>query len=111
MEKRNHLSDNLKAYQKARSLSMAEFSEELGIPKSTMQSIMAEGNATMDTVLRLSERLGVPLDKLVHDEHLSENLGLAQWLLRGLEWYTALPQEKQTAVAFHVNELLKAVAE
>ena len=111
MEQRNHLSDNLKAYQKARSLSMTEFSEELGIPKSTLRSVMRDGNTTLDTAIRLAEGLGVSLDELVYDKYLPERVSLAQMLLRGLGWYAALPKEKQAAVAFHINELLKVVAE
>ncbi len=46
MEKQNHLSDNLKAYQHARGQSLAEFSTELGIAKSTVQSILSDENTT-----------------------------------------------------------------
>ena len=65
MEKSNFLSENLKAYQMAHSKSLLEFSEELGIPKSTIQSIISDGNTTLDTLIRMAKALDASLDELV----------------------------------------------
>ena len=109
MVKSNNLSNNLKAYQQLRDSSLTEFSEELGIPKSTLRAVMRDGNTTLDTAIRLAEGLGVSLDELVYDERLPDRIGLAQLLLRGLGWYASLPDDTRTAVAFHIGEILKAV--
>lgn len=110
MEKSNNLSNNLKAYQQARNLSLIEFSEELSIPKSTLRSVMRDGNTTLDTAIRLAEGMGVSLDDLVYDKRLPERLSLGQLVLRGLEWYTSLSAETQATVASLLNEIMKAVA-
>ena len=66
MEYSNKLSENLKAYQKKRGCSLTEFSRELDISKSTLQSVMKCGNTTLDTLLRLEKALNTSLDDLVH---------------------------------------------
>ena len=43
MKRDNHLSDNLKVYQRERGKTLSEFSREIGIAKSTLQSVMVDG--------------------------------------------------------------------
>ena len=58
MERTNHLSDNLKAYKEGMGKSLSDFARELSIPKSTIQAAMADGNTTLDTLIRIANALG-----------------------------------------------------
>lgn len=107
MERNNHLSDNLKAYQNARGKNLAEFSEELGVAKSTVQSVMVEGNTTVDTLIRIANSLHVSLDELVFGELPAKLLGDVHYFLREVDWFAKLPEEKQKKFRYHLDELLK----
>lgn len=106
MERSNNLSDNLKVYQNARRKSLAEFSEELGIARSTMQSILVDGNTTVDTLIRMANTLYVSLDELVFGNLPSKRLDSVQCFLRDMEWFSSLPPEKQEKFRSLLCELL-----
>ena len=53
MEKRNRLAENLRLYQQMRDKTLAELSAELGVARSTVQSILTDGNTTVDTLVRI----------------------------------------------------------
>ena len=82
MERTNHLSDNLKAYKEGMGKSLSDFARELSIPKSTIQAAMADGNTTLDTLIRIANALGVSLDELVFGTVSIEAAGKARCLLR-----------------------------
>ena len=107
MERTNHLSDNLKAYKEGMGKSLSDFARELSIPKSTIQAAMADGNTTLDTLIRIANALGVSLDELVFGTVSIEAAGKARCLLRQVEWYHFLPADKQEAFQYHFGEILK----
>lgn len=107
MERTNHLSDNLKAYKEGTGKSVSDFAKELGIPKSTIQAAMADGNTTLDTLIRIVNALGMSLDELVFGTVSMEAAGKAKGLLRQVEWYHFLPADKQEAFRYHFEEILK----
>lgn len=107
MERKNELSDNLKAYQKENHKTMTEFAGELGIPKSTLQAIMIHGNTTLDTTIRMANAMHITLDELVFGKKVSCSLEQVQYLLHEMGWYTALSIEKQDKIRYHVQEILK----
>ena len=109
MDIKKNLSKNLKAFRAARGLSMAEFSDELGISKSTLQSIMASGNTTIDTAVRISGSIGVPLSSRLFDDRLPRTYDAAQWLLCGASWYSQLPPDAQAEVSACVHRLLEVL--
>ena len=106
MERTNNLSSNLKAYQTTRGKNLAEFSAELGIPRSTVQSAMAEGNTTLDTLIRMAVALQVTLDELVFGSVPAKADKLLRFL-RPLHWFASLSLEKQTRFRYHLGEILK----
>jgi len=107
VERNNHLSNNLRAYQNARGKSLAEFSEELGIPRSTVHSIMVDGNTTVDTLIRMASSLHVSLDVLVFGELPAKRLDDVWHFLRDLEWFVKLSLEKQERFRYLLGELLE----
>ena len=107
MEKQNHLSENLKAYQLAQGKSVAEMSKELGIAKSTVQSVMADGNTTLDTLIRLAGAMHMSLDELVFGERPAKQFCDIRFFLAQVGWYAGLPAEKQEKFLYHLFEMLR----
>ncbi len=109
MDKTNNLAKNLELIRKSQNESLAEFSERIGIPRSTLQSIMAEGNTTLDTAIRISEALNVPIDTLLNDENMENKLEIVQWVLEGSIWFNALPDDKKMGIKYHMEGLLEVL--
>lgn len=107
MEKHEIFAKNLEALRKLRSQSLAEFAEEVGVPKSTLQSVRVSGHTTLDTALRIADGLNLPLDSLVSDGRFVEKLDVVQYLLRGLDWFQRLPAGEQEAVTLHIRKILE----
>ena len=107
MERKNNLSNNLRAYQELRKKNSEEFSQELNIPKSTLRSIIASGNTTLYTAIHIANALEITLDELVYGEVPPGIRSQMRWLLHKAQWYAKLPFEKQDRVLYHMNELLK----
>ena len=79
MEKTNHLSDNLRAYQYAQGKSLAELSMEFGIARSTVQSVMADGNTTLDTLIRIACAMHCSLDELAASPQNKRMVSAPSW--------------------------------
>lgn len=107
MKRKNHLSENLKAYQRWKGYTQMELSEELGVPRSTLQALLADGNTTLETLIQLADRLNVSLDELVFAEKAPEIYERARRLLFELLWYSEMKAEQKEAVCYHVCEALK----
>lgn len=113
MEKENKLSDTLKKYQAAQGKSLAEFSSEIGLPKSTTQSIIKSGNASLDTLIRIVCNLDVPLDTLVFGSNPStpaEQPAEISFFLRSVDCYEKLSHEDQRQFCYHLGEVLKLMS-
>ena len=111
MDIKRNLSNCLRAMYESREGSLQEFADELNIPRSTLQSVLAEGNTTMETLMRISESTGIPPDLLLADDSLPGKLGVARWLLRGLNRFDALEAPKQQKLADHINGILEVVVD
>ena len=81
---------NLEAIREYHNQSIAEFAQEVGIAKSTLQSVRISGNSTLDTAIRIADGLDLPLDSLVGDGHLPEKVDIIQYLLRSIGWFQEL---------------------
>ena len=107
MKRDNHLSDNLKVYQREQGKTLSEFSREIGIAKSTLQSVMVEGNTTVDTLIRIANGLNITLDELVFGEIQTEQIGNVKELLTEIQWYTQLAEEKRERLRYHLREIVR----
>lgn len=107
MEKENFLSKNLKACQKSQGMSLMEFAEELGVPKSTLRAILKDGNTTLDTAIRIAVSMGMGLDRLVHDKQFSDKQFILNHLERAGAWFTSLPEDTRGKIAELVAEIWK----
>lgn len=86
---------------------MTEFSEELDVPKSTLQDVLKDGSTSLHTAAHIAERLQIPLSTLTGEAIPAENLSPLASLLGSLEWFSALPGETQRVVASHILAILK----
>ena len=107
----NNLSKNLKAYQKHRNLSLSEFAAELGIPKNTLRDILISGNTTLFTASQISQSLGITLDKLVNNEHMSDELFILKQLENNINWLSAQPEDKRSNIASHISDIFHIIEE
>ena len=56
----NNFGTNLNVLRQERQMTMTEFSNHLQIPKSTLQSVMYNGQTSLDTACRISDALNIP---------------------------------------------------
>lgn len=105
MKKNRNFARNLEAFQREKRLTLTEFAEEIGIARTTLQSVLNDGNTTLDTAVRISEKVGVPLDVLLSAEPLSEEFSMIRQLVQGFEWFRSLDEERQEAVLYHLRAI------
>ena len=110
-KKHKNLAESLRNLQKARRLSLAEFSRELDIPKSTLQAILTDGQTSLNTAMRISEKLSIPIDVLTNGVLSAGQIRILDELMLKLEWYDRLSKEKKKEAAEHVYALIQLIQE
>lgn len=106
MELKKNLSYNLKTLRKLRSKSLVEFSDEIGIAKSTLQNMESGKNTTLDTVDFISEHLNISPIVLLSGEEPDDCKKLEQ-ILATADWYRTSSREKQIRIRALLNELME----
>lgn len=106
MDKPNNLANNLNALKEARRRSLSEFAKEIGVPKSTLQYILADGQTTLDTAMRIANTLHISLDVLVTGSLPAGELALLSNFCESFAWFHALDQQDKESVVFYLNKLL-----
>ena len=110
-EKHKNLAQSLQNMREARKLSLAEFSKELDIPKSTLQAIMEGGHTTLHTAMQIAQKLGIPLDTLTNGRLTAGQIKVLDGLMLQLGWYDRLPKNKQKEVSEHIYALIRLIQE
>lgn len=111
MKEYNHLARNLRSYKAAKNLTTKQLSSELDIPEATLRNVMKEGNATLDTVIRISSGLGISMDMLVSDADLPNKLIVLKQIQRAGSWLAKLPPEKSDKIASLIVEIWEVMSE
>lgn len=95
MDLKRNLAKNFKMLRGKKSY--ADFAEELGVTKSTIQAIEKEETSVrLDTLQIICTQLNVPVEWLLSDHQMeSADLGVLTYALRRLDWFMELPQEAQ----------------
>lgn len=109
MNQCGHFAKNLEAIRKIKNANLTEFSEELDIPKSTLQDILKDGNTSLHTALHIAEHLDVPLSTLTDEAAPSKNLDALSALLKWFAWFALLPGEDQKTVAAHIHAIMEVL--
>lgn len=107
MDQCGHFAKSLEAIRKVNNANLTEFSEELDIPKSTLQDILKDGNTSLHTALHIADRLNVPLSTLTSDAIPAENLDVLAAFLKCFDWFSRLPREEQDAAVTHIRALME----
>ena len=107
MDKQKTFARNLEAIRRIHGQSLAEFAKAADIPKSTLQSIRLNGHTTLDTAIRISDALGLPLDSLVGDDQMPEKVDLIQHILKSIDWFQTLSADDQEEVLLHFRKILE----
>lgn len=106
-----NLGVNLRNMRESRGLSLAEFSKELDLPKTTLQSILDHGQTTLYTALHISQRLDIPLDTLTNGVLSQQQFRRLDGFLSDLKWFDGLSKEKQLKIYHHVLSLILLMQE
>lgn len=109
MEKHEIFARNLEAIRIYKGQSISELAGEIGVPKSTLQSVRISGNTTLDTAMRIADGLGLSLDSLVSDDLLVQKISTTQYLLQAVEWFQALSDSEQEEVSAHFHGILEVL--
>ena len=109
MNNPSNFSLNLRTIQKESNLSLEKFSRQLNIPKATMQSVMKEGNTSLDTACKISNALEMPLSALTSSTFRPETARVLHRLLDVFSWYRTLSAEKQEIVQTAIRTILEVL--
>ena len=108
-EKHCNFANSLKHLKEARNLSLSEFARALDIPKSTLKSIMEDGQTSLNTALRITEKLGIPIDTLTNGTLSTGQIKILDGLLLQLGWFGRLTPTKQYEACEHVLALIHII--
>lgn len=110
MEKLKVFAKNLENIRKAKNKSLTEFAQEIGIPKSTVQSILKDGNTTLDTAARIAGALHISLDSLLNNEEKYDDIRFSESVKEILSMFNNLDYEQQIAVEYYIIKILEIVS-
>ena len=111
MNKQSNFAANLKNIQVASGVSLEGFAQRLGIPKSTLQYVLIEGQTSLDTAIRISDSLSLTLDALLNEAFTPQKLTLMSNSLAALDWFYRLSAENQRMFSEHLSALLRIIEE
>ena len=109
MNQCGYFAKNLEAIRKINNANLTEFSEELDIPKSTLQDILKDGNTSLHTALHIAEHLNIPLSTLTGGMVPVDKPDVLTILLRYFAWFDRLSKEEQKTVAAHFRSIMEVV--
>lgn len=104
-----YFAKNLEAIRKINNANLTEFSEELDIPKSTLQDILKDRNTSLHTALHIAGHLNIPLSTLTGEMVPVDNPDVLTILLRYFSWFDRLSKEEQKTVADHFRSIMEVV--
>ena len=88
-------------------LSLAEFSQEIGIAKSTLEAIeKCKSSIRLDTLEQICDRLDVPMQALLSNSLTDGQMKLLDHLLSSADWYNKLSEPGQREAADAIQRLL-----
>ena len=90
-----HFRNNLQTLRKESGMSMTKFSEQLDMSRSTVQSVLDEGQTTLDTACRIANALRLPLCTMTGGTLSPERVDVLHGLLLMADWYHSLNAESQ----------------
>lgn len=109
MDSCQNFANNLNTIRRFKNYSLKEFAQRLDIPKSTLQSILEDGNTSLNTALYIAERLEVPLSTLTGEIIPAELLDSILALMKCLSKFADLPGEAQDEIIFNIRGIVEVL--
>ena len=110
-ENPNYFASNLNLIREFHGWSMSRFAKEVCVPKSTLQTVLATGQSSLDTALRIARHLGIPLDILTNIPLSSQNIEVAYSVFHTFGWYSQLTNEGQREAATCFQSIFRLIQE
>ena len=110
MNKVENFAKNLESIRKTRKKSLTEFVREIGIPKSTLQSILKDGNTTLDTASRVADSLHISLDNLISKEESFDDIRFCESVKEIIAIFDGLDYEQQTTLEYYIIKILEIIS-
>ncbi len=100
MSLQKNLANAMKAFKASRHLSISDFSEELGISCSSMQTLLkGSGNPRMDTIEHIAAQLEIEPHVLLSVSFSESQLEFAMHILDSLDFFSKLSTAEREAFA------------
>lgn len=112
MALKDNLSENIRALRKLHNSSLEEFASEIGISKSSLQTIEKgqDLNPSLGTIETISKSLEVPALSLLSDTYNTDELHIAFILLRTISRVVNLPDDKQQQASNLFDQLIRLLS-
>ena len=110
-ERHENFAENLRNLRAARNKTVAEFAEELAVPKSTLQKILETGQTTLTTAIQISESIGVPLDTLTNGRLTERQMKILDGFMHQFIWYNSLTQIQREEAESCMTALIRLIEE
>ena len=112
MSSQENLSNLLNAVRKTRKLTITEFSEELDISRTSMQTLLSgKCNPRLDTVERIANHLKIDPALLVSSTFSEEQWQVIFYLFNGIDAFSDLTDERKHKAISLIHELLDVFLE
>ena len=107
---KQNLSTNLRTLRSMRRASLEDFSEELGIGKTTLQDLeKGNGNPTLETIEHISQNLSISPLTLLSNRYDPHDLYTAQMLLSNIKTLCTLSREEQLEAVMLFDQLIRLI--
>lgn len=109
MNKHHNFAANLDAIRKFRHQSLAAFADEIGIPKSTLQSVLSDGHTTLDTAIRIADALQISLDTLLEECFSPAQYDMLNGMLKNIAWLAQLDVHQRKEILYHLQQIIEMI--
>lgn len=110
MDPCSHFARTLAAIFRNSRQTLTEFSQGLGVPKTTMKEVLKNGNTSLNTALHIAQSLGVPLSALTGEVKWKEGTDPLEAMLSFFDWFNDLGMN-QDKIAKHIGGILDLLQE
>ncbi len=109
MDKHENFKKNIRMILQAEHLSIAELSRKTGVPRTTIQSVLRDGQTTLNTALRIADGLGIPFSVLTDSTPEAEQRQLLHELFSLFGWFNQLSSSDQQIILEHMRPILEVL--
>lgn len=110
MDLKHNFSNNIKNLRIAKNFTLEEFADEIGVGKTTLQDIEnGKSNSTLDTILKIADRLGMNPLLLLTNFQTSEEYILTMIIVQSIDRFCDLSETQQIEVVGHIRSIINLI--